>query len=105
MLEQCQETFFSNIINKPYIFSGNYHDLINRPSFCNVVFTCNYYDLSNRPNVFSGDFDKLSNMPLSFTADWNTSLINKLVNYKSKTKINDGVKKFTKWFIEYYKHK
>ena len=34
-----------------------------------------------------------------------TSLINKLVNYKSKTKINDGVKKFTKWFIEYYKHK
>jgi UDP-glucuronate 4-epimerase len=34
-----------------------------------------------------------------------TSLINRLVNYKSKTKINDGVKKFTKWFIEYYKHK
>jgi UDP-glucuronate 4-epimerase len=34
-----------------------------------------------------------------------TSLINKLVNYKSKTKINDGVQKFTQWFIEYYKHK
>jgi UDP-glucuronate 4-epimerase len=34
-----------------------------------------------------------------------TSLINKLVNYKSKTKINDGVKKFTKWFIKYYKYK
>lgn len=34
-----------------------------------------------------------------------TSLINRLVNYKSKTKINDGVKKFTKWFIKYYKYK
>jgi UDP-glucuronate 4-epimerase len=34
-----------------------------------------------------------------------TSLINKLVNYKSKTKINDGVKKFTNWFIKYYKYK
>jgi UDP-glucuronate 4-epimerase len=31
------------------------------------------------------------------------SLINKLVNYKPKTKINDGVKKFTNWFIKYYK--
>jgi UDP-glucuronate 4-epimerase len=35
----------------------------------------------------------------------NISLIRKLVNYKSKTKINEGVKKFTKWFIKYYKHK
>lgn len=34
-----------------------------------------------------------------------TSLINRLVNYKSKTKINDGVKEFTKWFIKYYKDK
>jgi UDP-glucuronate 4-epimerase len=34
-----------------------------------------------------------------------TSLINRLVNYKSKTKITDGVKKFTKWFIKYYKYK
>jgi UDP-glucuronate 4-epimerase len=32
-----------------------------------------------------------------------TSLINKLANYKSKTKINNGVKNFTKWFIKYYK--
>ena len=31
------------------------------------------------------------------------SLINKLVNYKPKTKINDGFKKFTNWFIKYYK--
>lgn len=34
-----------------------------------------------------------------------TSLINRLVNYKSKTKITDGVKKFIKWFIKYYKYK
>lgn len=34
-----------------------------------------------------------------------TSLINRLVNYKSKTKIIDGVKKFTKWFIKYYNYK
>ena len=33
-----------------------------------------------------------------------TSLISGLVNYKSKTNINDGVKKFTKWFLKYYKY-
>jgi UDP-glucuronate 4-epimerase len=32
-----------------------------------------------------------------------TSLIRRLVNYKSQTNINDGVKRFTKWFLEYYK--
>ena len=34
-----------------------------------------------------------------------TSLINKLTNYKSKIKINEGVKNFTKWFVKYYKYK
>ena len=32
-----------------------------------------------------------------------TSLIKRLVNYKVKTKVNDGVKNFTEWFIKYYK--
>jgi UDP-glucuronate 4-epimerase len=34
-----------------------------------------------------------------------TSLISRLVNYKSKTNINVGVKRFIKWFLKYYKYK
>jgi UDP-glucuronate 4-epimerase len=34
-----------------------------------------------------------------------TSLMNRLVNYKSTTKIKIGIKNFTEWFVKYYKYK
>ena len=34
-----------------------------------------------------------------------TSLLNNLTNYNSKTHFRDGVNNFVKWYLEFYNHK
>ena len=41
----------AQILNKPTLFSGNYNDLINKPTFATVATSGNYNDLSNRPTI------------------------------------------------------
>ena len=67
---------YSNILNKPFIFSGYYRELKQKPNYAKVAFTGNYNDLINRPNLFSGNFNNLKNIPAYFPADWNSTIIN-----------------------------
>jgi len=67
---------YSNILNKPFIFSGFYRELRDKPSYAKVAFTGNYNDLLNRPNLFSGNFNNLKNIPSYFQTDWNSTIIN-----------------------------
>ena len=67
---------YSNLLNKPYIFSGLYRELKKKPRYARVAFTGNYKDLSNLPNLFKGDFSTLSNLPTNFQTDWNSTLLN-----------------------------
>jgi hypothetical protein len=67
---------YSNILNKPKIFSGLYRELKEKPNYAKVAFTGNYNDLYNRPNIFSGNFNQLKNIPTYFQTDWNSTLIN-----------------------------
>lgn len=53
----------AQILNKPSLFSGNYNDLINKPTFAVVATSGNYNDLNNKPALFSGNYNDLSNRP------------------------------------------
>ena len=68
---------YSNILNKPFIFSGLYRELREKPHFSKVAFTGNYNNLFNRPDLFSGYFHHLKNLPVYFQTDWNSTIINK----------------------------
>ena len=67
---------YSNILNKPFIFSGFYRELKEKPKYAKVAFTGNYNDLYNLPNIFSGNFNHLKNTPTYFQTDWNSTIIN-----------------------------
>lgn len=53
--------------------TGSYTDLINRPN----IFSGNYSDLSNKPTLFSGAYDDLTGKPVipaaQVNSDWNSS--------------------------------
>ena len=68
---------YSNILNKPKIFSGLYRELREKPNYSKVAFTGNYNDLYNRPELFSGYFNHLKNLPVYFQTDWNSTILNK----------------------------
>ena len=71
---------YSNILNKPKIFSGFYRELREKPNYSKVAFTGKYNDLYNRPELFSGYFNHLKNIPTYFQTDWNTT-INNIPNF------------------------
>ena len=71
---------YSNIINKPFIFSGLYRELRKKPRYAMVAYTGYYSNLSNLPKLFSGDYNLLSNIPNYFPTDWNTT-INNIPNF------------------------
>ena len=54
---------YSDLINKPSLFSGNYNDLTNKPSLSTVATSGSYSDLINKPSLFSGNYDDLNNKP------------------------------------------
>lgn len=81
---------WSQILDKPAFFSGNYNDLSNKP----VLFSGNYNDLTNKPSIpsaqvnsdwnatgtiaeilnkpilFSGSYNDLTNKPTLFNGTW-----------------------------------
>jgi len=67
---------YSDIRNKPFIFSGLYRELRGKPNFATVTYTGNYFDLNNLPKLFTGDYSTLSNIPRYFQTDWNTTITN-----------------------------
>ena len=67
---------YSNITNKPYIFTGYYKHLKKKPNFSSVAFNGYYSNLLNCPTLFSGDYNHLSNIPSYFPTDWNSTISN-----------------------------
>lgn len=67
---------YSDLIGLPTLFSGDYTDLTNKPSFATVATTGSYTDLINKPNLFSGNYNDLTNKPALFDGDYD-SLTNK----------------------------
>ena len=45
------------------IFSGNYNDLTNIPSYSKVAYSGSFYDIDEVPTIFSGNYDDLINNP------------------------------------------
>jgi hypothetical protein len=54
---------YSDLIDKPSLFSGNYIDLDNKPTLSIVAATGNYSDLIDKPSLFSGNYIDLDNKP------------------------------------------
>lgn len=50
---------YSDLSNKPTLFSGDYDDLTNKPA----LFSGSYNDLSDKPTLFSGSYNDLSDTP------------------------------------------
>lgn len=67
---------YSDLIGLPTLFSGDYTDLTNKPSFATVATTGSYTDLINKPNLFSGNYNDLTNKPTLFDGDYD-NLTNK----------------------------
>lgn len=62
---------FSQVLNKPNLFSGSYVDLTGKP----VLFSGNYADLSGKPVVFDGTYTSLTGKPTSFSPSAHTHAI------------------------------
>jgi len=74
---------YTDLINKPSLFSGSYTDLTNKPTIPSVPTTVssftndagyltsvgaiNYSDLTNKPSLFSGSYTDLTNKPSLFS--------------------------------------
>jgi hypothetical protein len=54
---------YTNLTDKPTLFSGSYNDLTNKPS----LFSGSYADLTNKPTLFSGSYTDLTNKPTLFS--------------------------------------
>jgi hypothetical protein len=50
---------YTDLTNKPLLFSGSYTDLTNKP----LLFSGSYTDLTNKPLLFSGSYTDLTNKP------------------------------------------
>jgi len=95
---------YTDLINKPSLFSGSYTDLTNKPTIPSVpttvssftndagyltsVGTINYSDLTNKPTLFSGDYADLTGKPsipdAQVQSDWtSTSGISQILNKPS----------------------
>lgn len=62
---------YSDLSNKPSLFSGSYADLTGKP----VLFSGNYADLSNKPALFDGTYTSLTGKPTSFLPSAHTHAI------------------------------
>jgi hypothetical protein len=69
---------YLDLINRPTLFSGNYNDLLNRP----VLFSGSFIDLTNKPTLFSGSYTDLTNLP-SFSTVATTGSFTDLINRPS----------------------
>ncbi|MES2023221.1 MAG: hypothetical protein V4439_00905 [Patescibacteria group bacterium] len=74
---------YSDLTNRPTLFSGAYSDLTGKPS----LFSGSYTDLTNKPTLFDGNFSSLTNKPTTLAGygitdgnsgspDW-SSILNK----------------------------
>jgi hypothetical protein len=54
---------YTNLTDKPTLFSGAYADLSGKPT----LFSGNYTDLTNKPTLFSGNYTDLTNKPTLFS--------------------------------------
>ena len=54
---------YSEITEKPTLFSGSYEDLTNKPSLATVATSGSYNDLTNKPTLFSGSYNDLTDKP------------------------------------------
>jgi len=50
---------YTDLLNKPTLFSGSYTDLTSKPT----LFSGSYTDLTNKPTLFSGSYVDLTNTP------------------------------------------
>ena len=57
-------------------FDGSWENLIGKPNFSSVATSGNYTDLINKPSLFDGNYNNLSNKPALFDGNYN-SLNNK----------------------------
>lgn len=60
---------YTDLANKPSLFSGSYTDLTNKPT----LFSGSYTDLTNKPSLFSGSYTDLTNKPVIPTVPTNVS--------------------------------
>jgi hypothetical protein len=64
---------YTDLLNKPTLFSGSYTDLTNKPT----LFSGSYTDLTNKPTLFSGSYTDLTNKPTipaaQVNSDWNAT--------------------------------
>ena len=68
---------YSEILNTPTLFDGNYNSLTNKPNLAIVATTGNYNDLINKPTLFSGNYNDLINKPTIPTVNNATLTIQK----------------------------
>jgi sugar phosphate permease len=54
---------YTDLTNKPTLFSGSYTDLTSKPT----LFSGSYTDLTNKPTLFSGAFSDLTGKPTTLT--------------------------------------
>lgn len=59
---------WTNLINKPTLFSGSYTDLTNKPTF----FSGAYADLTGKPALFSGNYADLTGRPVLFDGKYSS---------------------------------
>ena len=94
---------YDQLKNKPILFDGNYHSLINKPNFNGdynsltnkpvlfdgryssltelpILFDGRYSSLTEKPNLFDGKYSSLTEKPDLFNGDYN-SLTNKPVPF------------------------
>ena len=88
---------YSQLSNKPSLFSGSYNDLADKPS----LFSGSYTDLSDKPNfatvATSGSYNDLSDKPAQFSGSYND-----LTDTPSGVMVTTGYQLFSgyKEFIE-----
>jgi precorrin isomerase len=58
---------YTDLTNKPSLFSGVYTDLTSKPSLATVATSGSYTDLINKPTLFSGSYTDLTNKPTLFS--------------------------------------
>jgi len=57
---------YTDLINKPSLFDGEYSSLANTPA----LFSGSYTDLSNKPSLFDGEYVSLANKPTLFSGSY-----------------------------------
>jgi hypothetical protein len=75
---------YTNLTNKPTLFSGDYADLTGLPT----LFSGDYADLTGLPTLFSGSYNDLTDKP---TIPTNVSEFTNDANYTTETFVNNAI--------------